>query len=67
MKITDFGIAKTLAEFTNDTGATATGVLVGTMRYMSPEQLKANRFPQAGTSGRWGSLRMKHCAVPRRL
>ena len=40
VKITDFGIAKTLAEFTHDSGATATGVLVGTMRYMSPEQLQ---------------------------
>jgi serine/threonine protein kinase len=40
VKITDFGIAKNLAEFANDTNATATGVLVGTMRYMSPEQLQ---------------------------
>jgi tRNA A-37 threonylcarbamoyl transferase component Bud32 len=48
VKITDFGIAKTLAEFTNDTGATATGVLVGTMRYMSPEQLQGKSI-----SARW--------------
>ncbi len=40
VKITDFGIAKNLADFANDTNATATGVLVGTMRYMSPEQLQ---------------------------
>jgi serine/threonine-protein kinase len=40
VKITDFGIAKALAELANDTSATATGVLVGTMRYMSPEQLQ---------------------------
>jgi len=40
VKITDFGIAKVMPEFTNDTSNTATGVLVGTMRYMSPEQLR---------------------------
>ena len=48
VKITDFGIAKTLAEFVNDTNATATGVLVGTMRYMSPEQLHGKSI-----SARW--------------
>lgn len=48
VKITDFGIAKTLAEFANDTNATATGVLVGTMRYMSPEQLQGK-----SVSPRW--------------
>jgi tRNA A-37 threonylcarbamoyl transferase component Bud32 len=40
VKITDFGIAKVMPEFTNETSNTATGVLVGTMRYMSPEQLR---------------------------
>jgi eukaryotic-like serine/threonine-protein kinase len=48
VKITDFGIAKTLAEFANDANATATGVLVGTMRYMSPEQLQSKSI-----STRW--------------
>lgn len=48
VKITDFGIAKALAEFANDTNATATGVLVGTMRYMSPEQLQGKSI-----SARW--------------
>jgi eukaryotic-like serine/threonine-protein kinase len=48
VKITDFGIAKTLAELANDTNATATGVLVGTMRYMSPEQLQGKSI-----SARW--------------
>src|ERR1700730_16297222 len=48
VKITDFGIAKALAEFTNDPDATATGVLVGTMRYMSPEQLQGKSI-----SARW--------------
>ena len=48
VKITDFGIAKTLAEFADDANATATGVLVGTMRYMSPEQLQGK-----STSPRW--------------
>jgi tRNA A-37 threonylcarbamoyl transferase component Bud32 len=40
VKITDFGIAKVLPEFTNQTSDTVTGVLVGTIRYMSPEQLR---------------------------
>jgi eukaryotic-like serine/threonine-protein kinase len=40
VKITDFGIAKVLDELSNDSNATATGVLVGTIRYMSPEQLQ---------------------------
>ena len=48
VKITDFGIAKTLAELANNTNATATGVLVGTMRYMSPEQLQGKSI-----SARW--------------
>ena len=48
VKITDFGIAKTLDEFANDANATATGVLVGTMRYMSPEQLQGKSI-----SARW--------------
>ncbi len=48
VKITDFGIAKTLAELANDTNATATGVLIGTMRYMSPEQLQGKSI-----SPRW--------------
>jgi serine/threonine-protein kinase len=48
VKITDFGIAKALAEFANDTNATATGVLVGTMRHMSPEQLQGKSI-----SARW--------------
>jgi tRNA A-37 threonylcarbamoyl transferase component Bud32 len=48
VKITDFGIAKTLSELANDSNATATGVLVGTMRYMSPEQLQGKSI-----SARW--------------
>src|ERR1700730_4457684 len=48
VKITDFGIAKVLPEFTNDTSDTVTGVLVGTIRYMSPEQLRGRSM-----SPRW--------------
>jgi serine/threonine-protein kinase len=48
VKITDFGIAKVMPEFTNETSNTATGVLVGTMRYMSPEQLRGEAM-----SARW--------------
>jgi tRNA A-37 threonylcarbamoyl transferase component Bud32 len=48
VKITDFGIAKVMPEFTNETSNTATGVLVGTMRYMSPEQLRGGAM-----SARW--------------
>jgi serine/threonine-protein kinase len=48
VKITDFGIAKVLEEFSNDTNATATGVLVGTIRYMSPEQIQGKSI-----SARW--------------
>jgi serine/threonine protein kinase len=39
--ITDFGLASTR----NDTGLTVTGDIVGTMRYMSPEQALAQRVP----------------------
>jgi len=39
--ITDFG----LASFTNQPGLTMTGDLVGTVRYMSPEQALAKRVP----------------------
>jgi tRNA A-37 threonylcarbamoyl transferase component Bud32 len=48
VKITDFGIAKVLDEISNDSNATATGVLLGTIRYMSPEQLQGKSM-----SPRW--------------
>jgi serine/threonine-protein kinase len=48
VKITDFGIAKVLNEISNDSNATATGVLVGTIRYMAPEQLQGKSM-----SPRW--------------
>jgi len=48
VKIMDFGIAKVLPEFTDETSDTVTGVLVGTIRYMSPEQLRGR-----STSPRW--------------
>jgi tRNA A-37 threonylcarbamoyl transferase component Bud32 len=40
IKITDFGVAKTLPQVANETSDTFTGVPVGTLRYMSPEQLR---------------------------
>ena len=48
VKITDFGIAKSLPQFSGDVNETLTGVPVGTVRYMSPEQLRA-----AVLSPRW--------------
>jgi eukaryotic-like serine/threonine-protein kinase len=39
--ITDFGLAQVLA----DVGVTQTGDLVGTLRYMSPEQAEGRRVP----------------------
>jgi eukaryotic-like serine/threonine-protein kinase len=40
VKITDFGIAKVLPESAENTSNTITATLVGTVRYMSPEQLR---------------------------
>lgn len=40
VKITDFGIAKSLPQSLDETRDTITGVVVGTMKYMSPEQLR---------------------------
>jgi len=51
VKITDFGIAKTLPQTANETRDTITGVVVGTMKYMSPEQLRGR-----SASPRWGSV-----------
>jgi len=48
VKITDFGIAKTLPQTANETRDTITGMVVGTMKYMSPEQLRGR-----SASPRW--------------
>jgi tRNA A-37 threonylcarbamoyl transferase component Bud32 len=40
VKITDFGIAKSMPQSMDETRDTITGVVVGTMKYMSPEQLR---------------------------
>ena len=48
VKITDFGIAKTLPQSADETRDTITGVVVGTMKYMSPEQLRGR-----SASPRW--------------
>jgi len=48
VKVTDFGIAKALPLSPDETRDTITGALVGTMRYMSPEQLRGRSI-----SPRW--------------
>lgn len=48
VKITDFGVAKALPESPDDTRDTITGALVGTVKYMSPEQLRGRSL-----SPRW--------------
>jgi eukaryotic-like serine/threonine-protein kinase len=48
VKITDFGIAKFLPRVADETSDTFTGVPLGTLRYMSPEQLRAGAL-----SHRW--------------
>jgi eukaryotic-like serine/threonine-protein kinase len=48
VKITDFGIAKALPLSPDETRDTITGALVGTVRYMSPEQLRGGSL-----SPRW--------------
>lgn len=48
VKITDFGVAKTLPVSPDDTRDTITGALVGTVKYMSPEQLRGRSL-----SPRW--------------
>jgi hypothetical protein len=48
VKITDFGIAKALPLTADETRDTITGALVGTMKYMSPEQLRGRSI-----SPRW--------------
>lgn len=48
VKITDFGIAKALPHSADDTRDTITGALVGTIKYMSPEQLRGR-----SVSPRW--------------
>jgi hypothetical protein len=46
IKITDFGVAKTLPQTADQTSDTFTGVPVGTLRYMSPEQLRGGHLSQ---------------------
>jgi serine/threonine-protein kinase len=46
VKITDFGIAKFLPRVADETSDTFTGVPLGTLRYMSPEQLRAGALTQ---------------------
>ncbi len=50
--VTDFGLAR----FQEEAGLTATGDLLGTLRYMSPEQALGHRarLTIAPTSTRWG-------------
>ena len=48
VKITDFGVAKVLPQSPDDTRDTITGALVGTIKYMSPEQLRGRAM-----SPRW--------------
>lgn len=48
VKITDFGIAKALPHSVDETRDTVTGALVGTMKYMSPEQVRGRSI-----SPRW--------------
>jgi tRNA A-37 threonylcarbamoyl transferase component Bud32/uncharacterized protein YigA (DUF484 family)/MFS family permease len=48
VKITDFGIAKAIPQSPDQTSDTLTGALVGTVKYMSPEQLRARSI-----SPRW--------------
>lgn len=48
VKITDFGIAKAIPQSPDETSDTITGALVGTVKYMSPEQLRGRSI-----SPRW--------------
>ncbi len=47
VKLLDFGIAKVLAAKPSTVGATAAGVLLGTVAYMAPEQLEDARAVDA--------------------
>jgi eukaryotic-like serine/threonine-protein kinase len=48
VKITDFGIAKFLPQVSEDTSSTLTDVFIGSLPYMSPEQLRGGSL-----SPRW--------------
>jgi serine/threonine protein kinase len=50
-KITDFGLAKRLDE---ELSHTATGTILGTPSYMSPEQARANKLPVSAATDVYG-------------
>ena len=54
LKILDFGVAKAAAQGSDGWKSTETGVAMGTLAYMSPEQLRASRRTGAAIFFRWG-------------
>ena len=61
IKILDFGLAKLTArtpvdrDAATESGLSVPGVIVGTVAYMSPEQIEAEASTRARTSSRWAS------------
>src|SRR5258708_2111405 len=65
LKILDFGIAKVPGQGTTPSPSTDTGAVVGTVGYMSPEQVRSRKVDQRADIFSFGAILYQMLAAPR--